>query len=119
MIIYIIVLVVNALDSDNWHALGKIDIYQAFLGLVAFCGLHEGTGLQGFLYLSGVHLAQGLLQRIESLHLQSLLDFLCIQKTVGHLILYVDVHLGTHQVLFIRFVELGESEAQVGGQCHV
>lgn len=45
MIIYIVVLVVDALDSHNWHTLGEVDIHQSVLRLVAFCGLHEGTGL--------------------------------------------------------------------------
>ena len=45
MIIYIVVLVVDALDSHNWHTLGEVDIHQSVLRLIAFCGLHEGTGL--------------------------------------------------------------------------
>lgn len=58
MVIYIIVFIIDALDSYDRHALSEVDINETVLSLVAFGRFDERTLYQSFLYMASTNLVQ-------------------------------------------------------------
>ena len=116
MVIKIVVITLDALDTNNGQTLCQRDAHGAILGLVTFCRIDERTVDQQILDVTGIDIRHFLLEGIKPVAFKNLPDFVGTQETVGGFILNVDRYLGTHWVCVLGMIEGHHGQDQIYGQ---